>query len=399
MNRKSLTFGESNVAALSAFFGMAGGTLIFTAVASVADIWTDGAFSKSGGYDAALMVLTQVLMFAGAFFYLSVFRRVNYFKLFSFGIDKLNAKKVGLLLLITVGAVLLFAPFAEFFVWILTLFGYNSVGEIPSGGGFLLTVVAAAVFPAVFEEMLFRGVYLNGSRRRGAFFALTYGAFVFMIYHGNPMQTVYQFFLGLILAYLAIVSGHIGYGIVVHFANNLIAILLGFIPFGKLSAGWAAFMYIVWIFAGMIILIPSLKTFARMNAKERNISLGKADGGAVGQSGFLEAAENSTAKQDGNSGSNDKKGFFEAVVFDITETFSKIAALLTKKETLKENIEKFNSRYDKTNEFDEEIPPDAIFTFGKDEGKRLPVSAILLIIGFASMWLLVFVFGFLNIKI
>jgi membrane protease YdiL (CAAX protease family) len=458
MNRKTLTFGESNVAALSAFFGMAGGTLILTAAATLTDMLTDGSFSESVEFGELLMVLTQLFMFAGAFFYLSVFRKANYFKLFSFGFDKLNAKKVGLLLLITVGSILLFVPFADLFVWILTLFGYKASGEIAMGdgfGGFLTLVVSAAIFPAFFEEMLFRGVYLNGARKRGAFFAVTYTAFVFMIYHGNPMQTVHQFFLGIVLTYLAVISGHIGYGIVVHFFNNFIAILMAFIPFGKLSAGWSAFISVVWIFVGIIILIPSLKAFARMNAKERNISLKAVGGASEGRGGFSEQNENvppygkayenpsfaqnenvppygkvyenppfaqnenvppygkvyenpsfgqngRTASPYEKVGGNDsrqdeKKGFFDTVISDITDTFSKIIALLKKKKTVKESTEEFNARYDKLNEFDGEIPDDVIFAFGKGDGKTLPVSAILLIIGFSAMWLFMFVVGFLNI--
>jgi hypothetical protein len=69
MNRKSLTFGESNVAALAAFFGAFGGTLVLSAVAILSDLLTDGSFSESDGYSTLTMVLTQVLMFAGAFFY------------------------------------------------------------------------------------------------------------------------------------------------------------------------------------------------------------------------------------------------------------------------------------------------------------------------------------------
>ncbi|MDR2091116.1 MAG: CPBP family intramembrane metalloprotease [Clostridiales bacterium] len=375
MDRKTLTFGESNVAALAAFFGALGGTLILSAVALLIDIPTGGSFSSSDGYLLLTMVSTQFLMFAGAFFYLSVFRRVNYFKLFSFGFDKLDARKTGLLLLITVGCILLFVPFAELFVWALTLTGYKPIGgDISFGEGFggILTVVfAAAVLPAVFEEALFRGVYLNGARKRGSFFAVVYSAFIFMIYHGNPVQTVHQFFLGIVLAYLAVVSGKIGYGIAVHFLNNFIAVLLSFVPFQELSAGWTAFMYVVWVLAGAIILIPSLKAFSRMSEKERN------------------PAEERARAENG--------GFFATVVFDITSTFSKIFKLITKKGEIKKGIEAFNSRYDGINEFNGEIPDDVVFAFGKNEGKKLPVSAVLLIIGFAAMWLAALVMGFFNI--
>jgi hypothetical protein len=134
-----------------------------------------------------------------------------------------------------------------------------------------------------------------------------------------------------------------------------------------------------------------------MSAKERNISLEKTDETRQNERNAYTADGNFSPIQ--NNAPREKKGFFETVIFDITDTFSKIAALLTKKETIKENVERFNLRYDKTNEFDEEIPDGVVFMFGKDEGKKLPVSAILLIIGFSAMWLLTFIIGFFNINI
>ncbi|MDR2046717.1 MAG: CPBP family intramembrane metalloprotease [Clostridiales bacterium] len=387
MERKTLTFGESNVAAITAFAGTVAGSLIVSltamliALAAGNGVGGDAvdAVAGSAGMTVLLLALTQVLLFAGAAFYLSVFRRVSYFKLFSFGFGEIGGaglKKAALLPLITVGAILLFLPFAELFVYILSLFGYSYSGtEIGGGdnaGSFVTMLLAVAVLPAFGEEMLFRGVYLNGARRRGSFFAVCFSSLVFMLYHGSPLQTVHQFLLGLILAYVAVVTGHIGYGIIIHFLNNFIGLFMGYIPFGELPPGILVLMYAVWAVVGFCLLVPSLKAFTRLCDKENGIS--NADGA--------------------------KRGFFETAAYDIAGVFTGAFRLIARKTSPKELISEFNAKYDPRNKFGGGLGgadnDNTVFLFGKDEPKKLPPSAIVLIVGFSLLWLISLSLGFLN---
>lgn len=78
-----------------------------------------------------------------------------------------------------------------------------------------------AVLPAFAEEFLMRGVVLNAaSRKRDYSYAILITAGMFSLMHGNPIQTVHQFLLGAVLAYVVLVSKSLWAGIFLHFFNN-----------------------------------------------------------------------------------------------------------------------------------------------------------------------------------
>ncbi len=103
-----------------------------------------------------------------------------------------------------------------------------SVAEptIPSMDGFGLfgVLFVVAVLPAVFEEVLFRGIILKGLKGSVWASALICGA-MFSLFHQNPAQTLYQFFCGVVFALIAIRAGSILPTAVAHFLNNALIIL------------------------------------------------------------------------------------------------------------------------------------------------------------------------------
>ena len=59
-----------------------------------------------------------------------------------------------------------------------------------------------------------RGVVLNAaSRKRDYSYAILITAGMFSLMHGNPIQTVHQFLLGAVLAYVVLVSKSLWAGI------------------------------------------------------------------------------------------------------------------------------------------------------------------------------------------
>lgn len=85
----------------------------------------------------------------------------------------------------------------------------------------LLMVV---VMPAV-EELAFRGLVFQVLRKHSSFWASALlSAACFGLYHGNMLQAVYGFFVGLLLAWLLERSGRIFVPIWVHAAANLTSI-------------------------------------------------------------------------------------------------------------------------------------------------------------------------------
>ena len=94
------------------------------------------------------------------------------------------------------------------------------------GLGFVGVLFTVAVLPAVFEEILFRGVLLDGLKSFGRWGAVLLCGALFSLYHQNPAQTLYQFCCGVAFALVAIRAGSVLPTVVSHFLNNACILLL-----------------------------------------------------------------------------------------------------------------------------------------------------------------------------
>lgn len=96
-------------------------------------------------------------------------------------------------------------------------------------GWLVLGLILMAVLPAIFEELIFRGVLLNGLRRGlGDITALFISALMFALMHGSIQQLLYPFALGLVLGWLAMRTGSTFTSMLVHFLNNAIVIIVNY---------------------------------------------------------------------------------------------------------------------------------------------------------------------------
>lgn len=95
-------------------------------------------------------------------------------------------------------------------------------------GLMLLTVVHTAVLPALLEELVFRGFIMQPLRRYGDWFAIITSALIFGLVHGNMTQAPFAIFAGLALGYVNVVTGSMWTNILLHFCNNLVAVLSSF---------------------------------------------------------------------------------------------------------------------------------------------------------------------------
>lgn len=90
-------------------------------------------------------------------------------------------------------------------------------------------IFSMAILPAIAEELLFRGIILQGLMKKYSKSAsIVMSAIFFMLMHGALSQTLYQFYLGIILAVVVAYGGSIFYGILLHFLNNLIVLVVNF---------------------------------------------------------------------------------------------------------------------------------------------------------------------------
>lgn len=98
-----------------------------------------------------------------------------------------------------------------------------------SGGlGWLVNLLIFAVMPALVEEIYFRGCLqrIFGQLFRNHHVAISMGAIVFALIHGQATGILAFTFMGLVLGYLYHITTNLWYPIVFHFFNNGISLLL-----------------------------------------------------------------------------------------------------------------------------------------------------------------------------
>ncbi len=103
-------------------------------------------------------------------------------------------------------------------------------GDKPEGFlGFMLTVIATAVVPALVEEFACRGLVLGLLRKFGEGFAVTASAILFGVMHGNFQQIPFAILTGLVLGYIVIKTKTIWIAVAVHFFNNFSSVVLDYL--------------------------------------------------------------------------------------------------------------------------------------------------------------------------
>lgn len=90
----------------------------------------------------------------------------------------------------------------------------------------LLGVLSIAVVPALIEETVIRGIVMQPLRKYGDKFAIVASALLFAVMHGNMVQIPYTVVGGLLLGYLAVVTGSLWPSVILHFINNLYSVVV-----------------------------------------------------------------------------------------------------------------------------------------------------------------------------
>lgn len=227
-------------------------------------------------------LISQSAMLIG-FFIVSERKKVNY-RIANQINFKLNIWIV--LIVIAIGIVGLygFSPYVEWLDNITSSFGYvSSVSNISINTftQFLGSLLYLAILPAIVEELVFRGIVTNGLKKFGTTTAVILSAVFFALIHQNLQQFVYQFFLGLVLAYIALKTGSIIYTMILHFFNNFVVLLTSYISKSSASAVdysnlwnniWPTLVMLVavGIIVGLIILLNYV--LKNVNAKNKDIS-------------------------------------------------------------------------------------------------------------------------------
>lgn len=207
--------------------------------------------------------IVSILCYAGIYLVYNKIQKID-FKAINL---KFNLKWHTYLIMIVVGVISLFG--IQYFISIiddlLISLGYNMASTSinpTSWGTFFLSVFVLAILPAIGEELIFRGIILNGLRTRFNDIASMFiSAILFALMHQNLQQLIYPFLLGSIMAWAVVRSGSLISSVIIHFTNNFLVVLLTFI---QNMTGWSVALPREWWFyliAIVLLLLTILSIF------------------------------------------------------------------------------------------------------------------------------------------
>lgn len=101
-----------------------------------------------------------------------------------------------------------------------------SVDVPTSASGYFWIIIADALVPALCEEYALRGVVMGSLRKYGDSAAIGISSLLFALMHGNMTQAPFAFLLGLVIGRLVIATNSLWTGMIIHFLNNLFAVIM-----------------------------------------------------------------------------------------------------------------------------------------------------------------------------
>lgn len=144
---------------------------------------------------------------------------------------------------------------------------YDSLSDMPRGMTEMVLYCVNVVFLApVLEEIAFRGFLMQSLRRFGDSFALVVSAILFGMLHGSPVSIVYAVLMGLVMGYFVLFTGSLHTAMVVHFINNLLAVV-----FTALSERFPDAAYLISIGIDTIYLILGICAVIWLSRRYENI--------------------------------------------------------------------------------------------------------------------------------
>ena len=211
--------------------------------------------------------IVQFLSFAGIFLY--------YFKRKDLKSDCIKTKTRPLIftMFIGLGIITMFAltTFINQFSFLLNLLdkptmviGYSLDNNL----NYFLSLFSLALLPAIGEELLFRGVILNGLKQKGKLFAIILSSIMFTIIHFSLSQLYYPLLFGLILGISYVYTENILVPISIHFVNN--ALNLTIQHFLKSGLFFPSLMNTIFMIVGVVVFLAILFVLLFLLSKKEN---------------------------------------------------------------------------------------------------------------------------------
>lgn len=211
----------------------------------------------------AICSILSIVSIAIILFYFCI-KKTHTFKILS--VNKCDYKDIVLAILLCVGMF-----FGLGFVNSLFTTALHNVGvkvstpniKLENLWHFMYFSITLAVFPAVFEELFFRGLLLSLLEKTGTLAKIIASGVLFALYHCSLSQFVYQFIYGALLSLIVIVFKSVIPCIVAHFLNNFAVLLFEYF---KVNID----IYNVWaIVAGLVCLVIFIASILYIAKKQQ----------------------------------------------------------------------------------------------------------------------------------
>ncbi len=109
-------------------------------------------------------------------------------------------------------------------------------------GGYLLGLLVVALIPAVFEELLMRGIVLHSTEKYGYRLSLAISSIWFALLHNSFENFLGMLFLGFVLCYAVWMTQSVYAGIIIHFSFNASALTMQYLGQPNI---WVMWLYII----------------------------------------------------------------------------------------------------------------------------------------------------------
>ncbi|MBU3190461.1 CPBP family intramembrane metalloprotease [Clostridium bowmanii] len=143
-------------------------------------------------------------------------------------IKKISIKQVMLVMMLAIGTYIFAVGINSLSMKLFPIAIKDSMAmsSLLNGSSTLLGLFVVILVPAFFEEVFFRGIFLDayeGINKKMKYFIIIA---IFATFHGNVMQIIYVLFLGLILLKVREYTGSLLGSMTLHAANNAISFIL-----------------------------------------------------------------------------------------------------------------------------------------------------------------------------
>lgn len=149
--------------------------------------------------------------------------------------------------------------------------------ESMTGGNVILNLLCVSVMAPFFEEWLCRGTILRGllcrvrpdGTRMKPWLAIGLSALFFAVIHLNPWQALAAFLIGVLMGFVYYRTGSLKLTMLMHCANNSLAVLLGNIDSFKDAESWLDILpmplFILFLAVAGVCIAYSVKLLLKVN--------------------------------------------------------------------------------------------------------------------------------------